>query len=149
MRAVAASLADSGAVGMGDLVFIIGAPYGLTYSPGRGIISAQWPALLGGDIILNAQSIEIATIDDLIAAAKSIRDQPAGREVRMRVLRGGRVVDLATPWSGGPTGAAVPRSRVTRTRLSIRQSLASTGSRGGMPGSGNPSFRLPPWPVRT
>jgi len=65
--------------------------------------------VLGGDIILSAQGIEIATIDDLIAAAKAIRDQPAGREVRMRVLRGGQVVDLAAPWSGGPTGVAVPR----------------------------------------
>ena len=232
---VAPVVADSGAVAVGDPVFIIGAPYGLTYSLSRGIISAQWrpntvnrefplaeffqtdatintgnsggpmfnmagevigivshmisksggseglgfvvtansvrrllfdkrpfylgvdgqivsgslarvlnvpqpggylvksvvkdsladrlglggggqsatiegqQIVLGGDIILGAQGIEIATIDDLIAAAKSIRDQPAGREVRMRVLRGGQVVDLAAPWSGGPTGVAVPR----------------------------------------
>jgi len=50
-----------------------------------------------------AQGIDILTIDDLIAATRAIRDQPAGREVRMRVLRGGKVVELATPWSGGPT----------------------------------------------
>src|SRR5215831_13406491 len=59
--------------------------------------------VLGGDIILAAQGIDILTIDDLIAATRAIRDQPAGREVRMRVLRGGKVVELATPWSGGPT----------------------------------------------
>jgi S1-C subfamily serine protease len=57
--------------------------------------------VLGGDIILTAQGIELGTIDDLIAAAKAIRDQPAGREVRMRVLRAGQVVDLVTTWSGG------------------------------------------------
>jgi S1-C subfamily serine protease len=57
--------------------------------------------VLGGDIILAAQGIEIGTLDDLIQAAKAIRDQPPGREVRMRVLRAGRVVELATTWSGG------------------------------------------------
>ena len=65
--------------------------------------------VLGGDIILAAQGIEIVTLDDLIAAAKAIRDRPAGREVHMRVLRGGKVVDLATTWSGGPDAAATPR----------------------------------------
>src|SRR5215475_3434585 len=40
---VAPVIADSGAVAVGDPVFIIGAPYGLTYSLSRGIISAQWP----------------------------------------------------------------------------------------------------------
>lgn len=57
--------------------------------------------VLGGDIILVAQGIELVTIDDLIQAAKAIRDQPPGREVRMRVLRAGKVVELATTWSGG------------------------------------------------
>jgi serine protease Do len=57
--------------------------------------------VLGGDIILTAQGIELRSIDDLIDAAKAIRDQPAGREVRMRVLRAGQVVDLVTTWSGG------------------------------------------------
>jgi S1-C subfamily serine protease len=57
--------------------------------------------VLGGDIILVAQGIELGSIDDLIEAAKAIRDQPAGREVRMRVLRAGQVVDLVTTWSGG------------------------------------------------
>jgi S1-C subfamily serine protease len=52
--------------------------------------------VLGGDIILTAQGIELGTIDDLIRAAKAIRDQPPGREVHMRVLRGGKVVELAT-----------------------------------------------------
>ena len=56
---------------------------------------------LGGDIILAAQGIDILTIDDLIAATRAIRDQPAGREVRMRVLRGGKIVELTTTWAGG------------------------------------------------
>ena len=75
-----------------------------------GLAGGDYPATiaglqlaLGGDIILTAQGIDILTIDDLIAATRAIRDQPAGREVRMRVLRGGKVVELATPWSGGPT----------------------------------------------
>jgi len=57
--------------------------------------------VLGGDIILAAQGIELGTLDDLIQAAKAIRDQPPGREVRMRVLRAGKVVELTTTWSGG------------------------------------------------
>ncbi len=71
-------------------------------------IDAQ-QVVLGGDIILTAQGIELATIDDLIRAARAIRDQPPGREVRMRVLRGGKVVELATTWSGGPDAGVVPR----------------------------------------
>jgi S1-C subfamily serine protease len=55
--------------------------------------------VLGGDIILAAQGIELGTLD-LIQAAKAIRDQPPGREVRMRVLRAGKVIELATTWSG-------------------------------------------------
>ena len=55
--------------------------------------------VLGGDIILAAQGIEILTIDDLIAAVKAIRDQPPGGPVRIRVLRGGTVVDLTTTGS--------------------------------------------------
>jgi len=41
----------------------------------------------------------VLTIDDLIQANRLIRDQPPGREVRMRVLRAGKVVDLTTTWS--------------------------------------------------
>ena len=67
------------------------------------------PVVLGGDIILAAQGIEITTLDDLIAAAKAIRDQPPGGQVKMRVLRGGQVVDLVTTATGGPDRAAVPR----------------------------------------
>src|SRR5262245_58767896 len=39
---VATIVADSNTVHVGDGVFIIGAPYGLTYSLSSGIISAQW-----------------------------------------------------------------------------------------------------------
>ena len=39
-----ATIADSDGVGVGDPVFIIGAPYGLTYSLSSGIISARWKA---------------------------------------------------------------------------------------------------------
>jgi len=52
--------------------------------------------VLGGDIILAAQGIEILTIDDLITAVRAIRDLPAGGQVRVRVLRNGKVVDLAS-----------------------------------------------------
>ena len=55
--------------------------------------------VLGGDIILAAQGIDILTIEDLIWAARAIRDQPPGREVQMRVLRTGKVVDLTTTLS--------------------------------------------------
>jgi S1-C subfamily serine protease len=67
------------------------------------------PLVLGGDIILAAQGIELTTIDDLIHASKAIRDQPPGQQVRMRVLRAGKVVELATTWSGGPETGAAPR----------------------------------------
>ena len=55
--------------------------------------------VLGGDIILTSQGVAVLTIDDLIQANRLIRDQPPGREVRMRVLRAGKVVDLTTTWS--------------------------------------------------
>src|SRR5215468_299068 len=45
--------------------------------------------VLGGDIILAGQGVEIKTIDDLITAVMAIRDQPPGGQVRVRVLRGG------------------------------------------------------------
>ena len=62
--------------------------------------------VLGGDIILAAQGIEVLTIEDLIRAARAIRDQPPGREVRMRVLRAGKVVELTTIWSGAEGGVS-------------------------------------------
>jgi serine protease Do len=55
--------------------------------------------VLGGDIILTSQGVTVLTIDDLIQANRLIRDQPPGREVRMRVLRGGSIVDLTATWS--------------------------------------------------
>jgi S1-C subfamily serine protease len=42
--ATVAKLADSNPVRVGDPVFIIGAPYGLSYSLSQGIISARWAA---------------------------------------------------------------------------------------------------------
>jgi len=81
---------------------------GLTGGERSATIDGQ-QIVLGGDIILTAQGIEIQTIDDLIAAARAIRDQAPGREVRMRVLRGGKVVDLATTWSGGPGTGGTPK----------------------------------------
>jgi len=41
-RALAAKLADSDPVRVGDAVFIVGAPYGLAHSLSAGIISARW-----------------------------------------------------------------------------------------------------------
>jgi serine protease Do len=58
------------------------------------------PIVLGGDIILAAQGIDVLTLDNLIAAARAIRDRTPGQDVRMRVLRAGKVVELAAPWSG-------------------------------------------------
>ena len=42
--ATVAKLADSDPVLVGDEVFIVGAPYGLSYSLSQGVISARWPA---------------------------------------------------------------------------------------------------------
>jgi serine protease Do len=42
--ATVAKLADSDPVRVGDRVFIVGAPYGLSYSLSEGIISARWAA---------------------------------------------------------------------------------------------------------
>jgi serine protease Do len=42
--ATVAKLVDSDLVRVGDPVFIVGAPYGLSYSLSEGIISARWPA---------------------------------------------------------------------------------------------------------
>jgi S1-C subfamily serine protease len=92
-------------------------PLGLARSLGErlGLQGGDRPAtidgqqlVLGGDIILAAHGIEIRTIEDLIRAALTIRDQPPDREVRMRVLRGGKVVNLATIWSGAE-GSSSPR----------------------------------------
>jgi hypothetical protein len=62
--------------------------------------------VLGGDIILISQGVAVLTIDDLIQADRLIRNQPPGREVRMRVLRAGAVVDLTTTWPGLDGGSA-------------------------------------------
>ena len=42
--ATVSKLTDSDPVRVGDPVFIVGAPYGLSYSLSQGIISARWPA---------------------------------------------------------------------------------------------------------
>jgi S1-C subfamily serine protease len=42
--ATVSKLTDSNPVRIGDPVFIVGAPYGLSYSLSQGIISARWPA---------------------------------------------------------------------------------------------------------
>src|SRR5262249_30093472 len=47
--------------------------------------------VLGGDIILKAMGVDIRTIDDLIHASRIMRDLPSGSEVRMRVLRAGKL----------------------------------------------------------
>ncbi len=65
--------------------------------------------VLGGDIILATQGIELLSLDDLIQSARAIRDQPAGSDVRMRVLRSGKVVDLVTAWTGAPGASASGR----------------------------------------
>ena len=64
--------------------------------------------VLGGDVLLTAQGIEILSIDDLIRANRSIRDAPRGQEVRMRVLRAGSLLDLTATWTG-PEGSAPAR----------------------------------------
>jgi serine protease Do len=43
-EATVSKLVDSDPVLVGDPVFIVGAPYGLSYSLSQGIISARWPA---------------------------------------------------------------------------------------------------------
>ena len=52
----------------------------------------------------------------MIQAARTIQDQPPGREVRMRVLRAGKMVDLTTMWSGAAGGSSPPRWREFRSR---------------------------------
>jgi serine protease Do len=42
--ATVSRLADSEPVRVGDPVFVVGAPYGLSYSLSQGIVSARWPA---------------------------------------------------------------------------------------------------------
>ena len=60
--------------------------------------------VVGGDVILSAQGIQVLSIDDLIRANRAIRDAPRGQEVRMRVLRAGAIVDLTTTWTGNEAG---------------------------------------------
>src|SRR5262249_35207323 len=62
--------------------------------------------VLGGDIILAAPGIVFLPSEDVTGATRATRHQPRGREVRMRVLRAGKVVELTTPWSGGEGGSA-------------------------------------------
>ena len=81
---------------------------GLLGGDRSGAIDGQ-QMVLGGDIILAAQGTEIQTIDDLITAVKAIRDQPPGGQVRVRVLRSGKIVDLTTTSFGRPEPA--PPSR--------------------------------------
>ena len=73
----------------------LGERLGLTGGDGSATIDGQ-QLVLGGDIILTAMGVTILTIDDLIQASRVMRDLPSGSEVRMRVLRAGKVVELAT-----------------------------------------------------
>jgi serine protease Do len=61
--------------------------------------------IVGGDIILTSQGVKLLTLEDLIQANRLIRDQPPGREVRMRVLREGAVVELTTTWTAADSAA--------------------------------------------
>lgn len=61
--------------------------------------------VVGGDIILTSQGVTLLTLENLIQANRLIRDQPPGREVRMRVLREGAVIKLTTTWTAADSAA--------------------------------------------
>src|SRR5882762_1062702 len=177
--ATVSKLADSDPARVGDPVFIVGAPYGLSYSLSEGIISARWAAdtvtkdfplaeffqtdavintgnsggpmftrageligivshnitqsggflvkqvakdsvadklglkggdrigivegqhiVVGGDILLAVQGITMASAADRATILRKLETIHEGEDLRVKVFRGGKIVELTTIFTG-------------------------------------------------
>jgi hypothetical protein len=77
----------------------IGERLGLRGGDRLGIVDGQ-QLIVGGDIVLTIQGIDVATKAGMVQALRTLETLKPGEIMRVNVLRDGRVVELQTPWRG-------------------------------------------------
>jgi serine protease Do len=77
----------------------IGERLGLRGGDRLGIVDGQ-QLIVGGDIVLRIQGIDVATKAGMVQALRTLETLKPGEIMRVNVLRDGRVVELQTPWRG-------------------------------------------------
>jgi serine protease Do len=75
----------------------IAADLGLRGGDRLGLIEGQ-QTVVGGDVILKIQDVTLTAPDDVATALRATRAMRPGQDLRVTVLRGGRVVDLVAKW---------------------------------------------------
>jgi serine protease Do len=77
----------------------IGERLGLRGGDRLGIVEGQ-QLIVGGDIVLRIQGIDVGTKAGMVQALRTLETLKPGEIMRVNVLRDGRVVELQTPWTG-------------------------------------------------
>jgi serine protease Do len=77
----------------------IGGRLGLRGGDRVGIVEGQ-QIVVGGDILLTALGMPLASNDDMVKVLQALETLPPGQELRVTVLRDNQVVPLAMKWTG-------------------------------------------------
>jgi len=77
----------------------IGGRLGLRGGDRLGIVEGQ-QIVVGGDIMLTALGMPLASNDDMVKVLQALEALPPGQELRVTVLRDNQVVPLAMKWTG-------------------------------------------------
>ena len=77
----------------------IGERLGVRGGDRLGIVDGQ-QLVMGGDIVLRIQGIDVATKAGMVQALRTLETLKPGEIMRVNVLRDGRVVELQTAWTG-------------------------------------------------
>ncbi len=77
----------------------IGGRIGLRGGDRIGIVDGQ-QVVVGGDILLSAQGMKLTSNEDMAEVLKALETLQPGQELRVTVLRDGKVQELKTKWTG-------------------------------------------------
>jgi S1-C subfamily serine protease len=77
----------------------IGGRLGLRGGDRVGIVEGQ-QIVVGGDILLTALGMPLASNDDMVKVLQALETLPPGQELRVTVLRDNQIVPLAMKWTG-------------------------------------------------
>jgi serine protease Do len=77
----------------------VGGRIGLKGGDRVGIVEGQ-QIVLGGDILLSVQGITFASLDDRTKVLKALETLKVGDDLRVTVLRGDKVMELTTKFTG-------------------------------------------------
>jgi S1-C subfamily serine protease len=77
----------------------VGGRIGLKGGDRVGIVEGQ-QIVVGGDILLSVQGITLASLDDRAKVLKALETLQVGQDLRVTVLRGDKIVELTTKFTG-------------------------------------------------